>query len=320
MENISQIPIRKIMIKDVVCVTQGTSLQEAAEIMLAHRVGCLVVMQGEKPVGIVTERHFVNLIRDAESSSKWLIVDDVMPEQLITIIPSTSIAKAFSMLNTYGIKRLPVVSNNRLKGLLTVRQMLIYSRNTLLDILVKNRLLEKEVNRDELTGVFNKRYLMNRLHHEYNWSIKYGVRTCVAFMDIDSFKTVNDTFSHSAGDYVLRNIGKILRKNIRAQDIAARFGGEEFVVIFPSTKAFEAAYLANKIRYAIEQHPFVYKKKRLNITLSAGVAPFTSGRSLAKVMDMADEALYLAKNAGKNQVFRWSETASKLVYAPYNER
>ncbi|MBF0431596.1 MAG: diguanylate cyclase [Fibrobacteria bacterium] len=317
---LSQKPARDIMIKDVVTVQQGVSLEHAANIMLRHRVGCLVVMEDEKPVGIVTERDFVNLISEGNHINKLLVVDDIMPSKLITITPSTPFSKAFSIINTNGIKRIPVVQNHKLKGLLTIRQILVHSRHTLISMLEENRLLEREAHRDVLTGLYNKRYLLLKLQEEFKRSQRYAIRTGIIFLDIDLFKKINDSYSHAAGDYALRQIGKILKKSVRATDIVTRYGGEEFVVITPSTKSFGAAYIANKIREAVSTFPFKFRKHTFSLTLSAGVCTFSFAQTAKQALNRSDNALYQAKMNGRNKVYRWRDSARKLVEAPYTKR
>jgi diguanylate cyclase (GGDEF)-like protein len=312
--------IRDIMIKDIITVEYNSPVEDAGDLMVKNRIGSLVVLKNKKPIGILTERDFVKLISSDFSRNSGVIVDDIILPKLITATPSTTFTKAFRTLNTYGIKRLPVTSKNRLVGLITLRQMLIHSRNILIDMLDENRHLQKEVNKDELTKTFNKRYLMRRLDDEYNRVRRYGSKLCIIFIDIDHFKEVNDTYSHFAGDYVLREMSKIFRKNIRSTDFIARFGGEEFVIVTPNTKAFEASYLANKLRVTIEKSVFKYKRKQMKITISGGVATFSAVKSVGEALEHADKALYQAKNTGRNKVCRWRNSTSTIANTTYHKR
>ncbi|MFC1585278.1 diguanylate cyclase [Fibrobacterota bacterium] len=312
--------VKDIMIKDVVTVSHNAPLGDAADLMMENRIGCLIVMRGRKAAGILTERDFVKLVKHDYARSLRLIVDDIISGRLITVTPETTAFEAFSILDTYNIKRLPVVEKGLLKGLITLRQILVYSRNTLIDMLETTRTLKREADIDDLTGTYNKRYLLRRLKQEFDRSRHYGFRICIIFMDIDFFKRVNDTYNHSAGDYILRTISKILRQNIRNTDILSRFGGEEFVIITPYTKTFEASYLANKLRVSVEDFPFSYRKHALKLTISAGVASLSSVKTIRQALERADKALYRAKKTGRNRVCRWQSSTNTIIAAPFRKR
>jgi diguanylate cyclase (GGDEF)-like protein len=312
--------ISDFMIKDVITIPYNISISEAGNLMMRSRIGSLIVMKKNVPIGILTEREFVKLVSNDFTKSAGLIVDDIIGHNLITGTPSMTFSKAFSILNTYNIKRLPVVRNSKLVGLVTLRHLLVYSRNFLIDMLEKNRSLEKEANKDELTKVYNKRFLLRHLNFEFNRAKKYGVRVCLIFFDIDFFKSINDTYSHVAGDYVLRALGKIFKKSIRSSDVVARFGGEEFVIVASSTKTYEACRLANKLRMAVKEFPFKYRKNAFNLTISAGVASFSSISSVRQALERADKALYYAKQTGRDKVCRWKSSTRTIIDAPFTRR
>ena len=121
-------------------------------------------------------------------------------------------------------------------------------------------------------------------------------------IDIDHFKKLNDTYGHIVGDKALVDVSKELKKNLRKIDFVARYGGEEFAVILPSTAIKDAIIVIEKIRQEIFDTDFLVKDKSVEITVSGGVKEFCDGDTIAKVMEKADEALYLAKNSGRNQV------------------
>jgi diguanylate cyclase (GGDEF)-like protein len=277
-------------------------------------------MNGDKAVGIITERDFVNLVKAGEASSKWLIVDDLMPEKLITVTPSTSSSKAFALINSYNIKRLPVLQKGKLKGLLTVRQIMVFSRNTLIDAQEKNRSLQREANTDELTGAYNKRFLLRRLTEEYKKVINYGIHSSIIFLDIDHFKKINDTYSHVVGDDVLKALGKIIRAHLKDTDVFARYGGEEFVVLTPFTRFPKGDNLANKIRVAVQKHAFKSRKHTLKVTISAGVASLPTANSGLQALERSDKALYHAKQTGRNKVCHFQTSTNSIIDMPYKAR
>ncbi|AYO29407.1 diguanylate cyclase [Biomaibacter acetigenes] len=159
--------------------------------------------------------------------------------------------------------------------------------------------LEKEAETDFLTGFFNKRIIRNILVNELERTIRYGIPLTVIFLDIDNFKTYNDTFGHVAGDVVLQKTADIIKNSIRTVDIAGRFGGEEFVIILPGTKEEGAVAVAERIRKSIETYPFPHRK----VTASLGIALAKNSDSVDSLLEKADQALYQAKRQGKNRFY-----------------
>ncbi|WP_003541886.1 sensor domain-containing diguanylate cyclase [Desulfotomaculum nigrificans] len=159
--------------------------------------------------------------------------------------------------------------------------------------------LEKEAETDFLTGFFNKRAIRNILVNELERTIRYGIPLTVIFLDIDNFKTYNDTFGHVAGDVVLQKTADIIKNSIRTVDIAGRFGGEEFVIILPGTKEEGAVAVAERIRKSIETYPFPHRK----VTVSLGIALAKNSHSVDSLLEEADQALYQAKRQGKNRFY-----------------
>ncbi|MCF6094376.1 sensor domain-containing diguanylate cyclase [Microaerobacter geothermalis] len=157
--------------------------------------------------------------------------------------------------------------------------------------------LEREAETDFLTGFFNKRALRNILVNELERTVRYRVPLAVIFMDIDSFKSYNDTFGHVAGDVVLQKTADIIKESIRTVDIAGRYGGEEFVTILPGTNEEGAIAVAERIRKSIEMYPFPHRK----VTVSLGIALAKISDSVDSLFERADQALYQAKREGKNR-------------------
>lgn len=166
----------------------------------------------------------------------------------------------------------------------------------------KNNILEILSIRDELTLLYNRRYVLKRLNEEIERGKRYNhVFSCI-MIDIDYFKKVNDTFGHPVGDVALRNIGELMRKNLRAVDIAARCGGEEFLLILPETDLSGASAVAEKLRRLVEYGGASDSLPAgLKLTISIGVAEYPDdGDSRDKLVKAADEALYSAKESGRN--------------------
>ena len=158
---------------------------------------------------------------------------------------------------------------------------------------------------DELTGLANRRHLDTELEREIQRHERHKRALAVLMLDVDRFKALNDTHGHPAGDAVLRQLAEVLEKNTRKGDTVARFGGEEFVVILPETPAAGAVHLAEKIRAAVEAHPFTIDENGATVhaTISIGLARFPDhARTLDTLISAADQALYRSKQGGRNRV------------------
>lgn len=153
--------------------------------------------------------------------------------------------------------------------------------------------------RDPLTHVYNRRKFNEELEKEINRFKRYGHRLSLIIFDIDLFKNVNDNYGHQVGDYVLQVIAWIVKENIRQTDIFSRYGGEEFGIIMPDTYKDKAVSLAERLRVNIEKYEFDYVEK---VTCSFGVTEYITGESPKDFIKRADDALFDAKNLGRNRV------------------
>ncbi len=173
-----------------------------------------------------------------------------------------------------------------------------------------NARLEVLATTDGLTGLKNRRAFEDYLHHEFARAQRHGTALSVLLLDVDNFKSYNDTFGHLAGDAVLRCVAELLTAASRATDIVARYGGEEFVVISPDTEHDGAIALAHRCRRAIESAPW----EERNITASCGIATFATSTATATILvEAADAALYQAKVNGRNRVVHASDCVSETV-------
>jgi diguanylate cyclase (GGDEF)-like protein/PAS domain S-box-containing protein len=158
--------------------------------------------------------------------------------------------------------------------------------------------------RDALTGLYNRRYLEETLEREIRRAARAELSLGILMLDLDHFKTFNDTYGHDAGDVVLRETAASLTKGIRAEDFVCRYGGEEFVVILPTADPETARARAERLRSKIRELTIMYQGKSLGmVTISVGVAAFPAhGMSPKELMAAADAALYEAKRGGRDQV------------------
>jgi diguanylate cyclase (GGDEF)-like protein len=165
-----------------------------------------------------------------------------------------------------------------------------------------NRELHALTIRDPLTGLFNRRHLDQRFAEAFALARRHAQPLCVMICDVDDFKRINDTFSHATGDQVLRTIAGIIRQNVRMSDVAARVGGEEFVVLFPAATREQAAAASEKLRELVAGFPWTTLHPALAVTISAGVAAVEAQENHEKLLHEADGKLYEAKRLGKNRV------------------
>ncbi len=156
--------------------------------------------------------------------------------------------------------------------------------------------------RDALTRVYNRRHFVERLASEVAYSRRHRSPLSLLMVDIDHFKRINDGYGHPAGDYVLATLGQVLLAAVRAEDIVARYGGEEFAILCRGTPPMSALQLAERLRRAVEAHAFVYREKRISVTLSVGIAMCADSPTAAQhLVAKADGALYEAKQTGRNR-------------------
>jgi diguanylate cyclase len=155
---------------------------------------------------------------------------------------------------------------------------------------------------DLLTGLPNREAWQERLSFEYNRWQRYSHPLTVGMLDIDLFKRINDSYGHKAGDRVLQLVAKEFRDRLRTTDFVARFGGEEFVVLFPETEPADAQAVIDKLRAHVSKLPFHFRGEPVTVSFSAGLAGFIEGDTEESVFDRADRALYKAKDAGRDRV------------------
>ena len=169
----------------------------------------------------------------------------------------------------------------------------------------KSKHLEKLAHLDSLTELYNHGYFQSFLEKEMNLAIRKNATLCLIMADVDSFKYFNDKYGHQAGDFILKELTRLMRKALRDYDMLARYGGEEFAIVLVETTGQEAQIVAEKLREQIALHTFIDNNKKYTITLSLGVAemkPVVDTFTKKDFIGFADKALFQSKEKGGNRV------------------
>ncbi len=159
--------------------------------------------------------------------------------------------------------------------------------------------------RDALTGLYNRRYLDEKLMNEVDRHTRYARPFSLLLFDVDFFKKINDTYGHQCGDYILQEIARKVADRIRSTDMVARYGGEEFCCLLPETPIASGVILAERLRKMIEAEDFVFEGETIKVSVSIGASTISLGINTPEILlQKADEALYRAKENGRNRVER----------------
>lgn len=164
---------------------------------------------------------------------------------------------------------------------------------------IKN--IQEDAQRDTLVGCFNRRYVLAALEEQKQLADESGIPLCLAVLDIDHFKRINDELGHLGGDEVLRTFARIAQQGVRGGDVFGRYGGEEFLLIFPGTSLLPALNTCERIRAQVETYAWTGLLKG-RVTVSIGVTQYVLGESVLEFFSRADTAMYMAKEGGRNQV------------------
>lgn len=213
---------------------------------------------------------------------------------------------------------IPLLSENKAIGVLAIQDMpyislemaSIVSMQFALEI--KRVMLYEKVEElaitDGLTGLYVRRYFLERFKEELNRSKRYGLKFAFLMIDIDDFKKVNDSYGHLVGDVVLKETARVVRGTVREIDLVSRYGGEEFCVLLPETSADGAKLVAERIRSRIEESSFKAYDEKLKMTVSIGLSLYPEDSLSSRgLIECADSALYVAKRSGKNLVCKYKK-------------
>jgi diguanylate cyclase (GGDEF)-like protein len=230
------------------------------------------------------------------------------PDNGYLCIPIRTSEQILGTLTLYFSQCEPSYSDDEYKRLVESRHMVVTRVTEHYALfLVSLRLRETlriESIRDPLTNLYNRRYMEEALERETQRAKRRGTPVGIIMFDIDHFKHLNDTYGHEVGDLVLQDLGDLFRRHTRSEDIACRYGGEEFLLIMPEASLKAVKQRAEELRIVVKERLQIpWQKKILSITISVGVAEFPNHGSRVKdVVNAADTALYQAKERGRDQV------------------
>lgn len=156
--------------------------------------------------------------------------------------------------------------------------------------------------KDHLTGLFTRKFFDQTMGFSVESAERYKTPLSLAILDVDNFKTINDTYGHPEGDNVLRTLGEFVKKTVRASDVAARYGGEEIVIILPNTEKNGAQELAERLLIGARSLEVDTERGKIKFTVSIGIAGFEKGMTSEELVNNTDKALYQAKGKGKNRI------------------
>lgn len=286
-------------------VAPETSLKEVATKLIELRIGALVVCDADGNLqGIVSERDLIPIIAEPDGLSDQTPVDQVMTRVVITCNLDDDVAKILNVMNANSIRHIPVMEEGKLAHMVSIRELT-----------TAYEMLRKEAETDPLTELSNRRPFLRALEKEFARAKRFRHPMSVAMLDVDHFKSVNDTYGHDAGDQVLKAISDILVSEFRTIEHIGRLGGEEFAVIFPETDTEGAHAACARVLGKIQSTLTPVDGAKISVTASIGTAEVTAkARDGATVLKWADERLYEAKRGGRNCVVSVSPAIPPIVF------
>jgi len=316
-----QLMLKKRVISEIMVnnrlkfVNINTKTIDAISLMETSTNDCIVLVDNHKNAkGILTTKDIIKIFGENKDLNQPL--HEYMSSPVQTIKSDTTISDALQFVQDKHFKRLIVEDfSGEITGQITQEELLARVYSKWADILKTqdnqlnkvNQVLKARANKfedisshDTLTGAYNREKFEEALGIEIEKTSRYGTESFVLiFLDIDNFKTINDTHGHLVGDEVLKELATRVRKNLRKSDLFARWGGEEFVLILPLISRSNATIAAQNIRKHISETDFQHVGK---VTCSFGLTKYTEGDTIHSIIHRADLAMYEAKNTGRNKV------------------
>ncbi len=258
-----------------------------------------------KDVGQLVNNDVVwKALKSAQRQVLHMHKDIIVDQALVEFFPDETIIEPL-VYKGISLGVIILASSHKIpEGLLYGFEMCIRTFTLSLRNAVTYEQLQQLAANDPLTGVYNRRFGMVRLKEEYNRSVRSNLPLGVLMIDIDHFKSVNDTYGHTIGDKILINMTRITKMALREGDILLRYGGEEFMVIMPGASRQDSEFVAERVRRMIEESSAQHGEHQISVTVSIGAvsSPETDVSDESKLIALSDKALYEAKEQGRNRV------------------
>lgn len=316
--------VKTLMSEHIIQVAQESGLRSVLAQMTQQNHSCVIICENGSPIGIVTERDIVRRLQQTDSSADLLALNaaQVMSSPIMSLNQNQSLFDALVISRANSIRHFPVVDDDeKLVGLITTSELanahfhVVEMQSEMIQKSVELKTKElAQVNQellalsleDHLMAIGNRRAMEVDLQHTHAAALRYRQIYSVVLMDLDYFKLFNDHYGHSAGDEALKTVANYVKTCIRKSDRLYRYGGEEMLLLLPSTDTSQASILVKKIvdglvKEAIPHEPSPFKV----MTVSAGVSCVSNKGKIydhwEQTVDQADNALYRAKDNGRNQ-------------------
>lgn len=332
MENIF---LHEFMTKSVCTVNESATLGDVLSLMQQHVYSCIVVVNDRTPVGIITERDLVKVLRNILSSKidEKKRVNELMSKPPVCMNEGDTLFQALVITQTRKIRHLPVVNDhNHLVGLVTqtdiaqthftaverYREIIEREiRDRTKDVVEANEELKAMALQDSMLEIGNRRAMeVDTGFTHANWT-RYNRAYSCALVDVDYFKKYNDHYGHQAGDEVLKKVAKHIKECLRGSDRIYRYGGEEFFILLPETNIYEASLAITRIIKSVHELKITHELSHFGcVTISSGISAVVKHDEWRKVIKEADEYLYEAKGQGRNRAC-WSVEEAKEAQKTY---
>jgi len=299
--------------KPICKVVENTKTLDVLTKMVENNLDNVIIERDNQPIGIITTKDVMRLLKS--SADLFVDIATYMTSPLETLKETSTLKEAISFMNKKHFKRIVVVNDkDEIVSIMLQRELISLSYSKWATIMKEysselsqiNELLHKKTKKyeemasvDQLTGLYNRYKFTELFVSLYATMVKRENDMSLIMLDIDHFKNINDTYGHNIGDKVLVDISNILKHYFRNVDIIGRWGGEEFVVLVPTANSMNCEKLADKIRIAIQEAKIL---DDLEVTASFGITQIKLGDTLEIAISRADEALYDAKNSGRNTI------------------
>lgn len=285
-----------------------------------YEINYIVPLIGEMLDRFISD-HLIYVFLKQENEFQLVWPKSCNDERVFDAIKKLDTDFNYVLTNDDKIGAFPLLTEDEITGCIVARSMIEKLSKRDIDYLEQlTRQAAATINRantystilqyatlDALTNLNNRRQFETRLGQEISITKRQNNPLCAMMIDIDFFKSVNDTHGHAAGDEVLRKVASIIKEHLRESDIPARYGGEEFAILLPFTQIAEAKVVGERLRKAVEETSITVNQdtideKQINVTISLGIAEFDKQETGEALFERADKALYEAKKNGRNQV------------------